>query len=228
MVSRSRLALLCLSFAAACSSPPPREYYVPLGLPVAPQLQVCGERAAGWRFELRCQGTYLNTVGGLPRRTLHLQFDVWRPSSRPLGLPLDEVLVTLAGSDDGPDLDPPSRLPLTEAWSGVQPVTGEVIVEPWSLRTFDLFFDDPDLLRPPADTVRVRWRHRGDGAGPTYHECAFQRIAGDHPLRPADRAPADRAFGYADGWYMPGLGSLGPRALVQSQEQRSHYVFHSP
>jgi hypothetical protein len=222
MVSRCLLLLFLLLGSVGCWSAPRRAYYRPLGEPVSRDIQACDDEGPGWRFELRCQGSYLNDVEGAQVRTVHVQVDVSRTARNELRVPLADVRLDLLGGEQGP-----RTLELGEAWTGRDPVSGSLEVGSWSRLAADLFFDDTQTDEPPAEAVRVRWRHLADGEA-TWHDCTFALVPLDAPGGPVDRPPSDRAFAYRDGWYMPGLGTLGRRFLVDPEARRRHHVFHSP
>lgn len=223
MLSRCTLLPLLLSLAlvAGCSSASRRSYYLPLGEAVSAQATASSDSSAG-RYSVRatCQGSYLNHVEGAPRRSVHLQLELTRPSSSALELPLESLDLQRLGDRGW------VPVPLAEVWAGDRKVLGTYVVDPWAVRSLDLFFDEAADVGEAGHVVRLRFRVR-DALGSTALDISFARVDPDDPGGPHDRLPSDKAFGYRDGWYLPGAGDLGARALLPKQGVRSHYVFHA-
>ncbi len=217
--------LLVLSLlAVGCAAPPPRGYYAPEGAPASDRLSWYEERGASAHLSLTVQGIYVNDVHGEETQTVHAQLRV----TNPRGLPL--TLLRAGWSADlrpGPGL-PVVSLPVSEVWTGVELVSGDLRVEAWGRRPFDLFFDRPfDAAEPVPISIRLRWIGT-DGAEALVGQCKYARIPPDSPLHPSDVLLSDPSFGLRDGYYMPGDAHLGARRLVPSDEHRLHYPFHRP
>jgi hypothetical protein len=139
------------------------------------------------------------------------------------------------GADDGADatIDDDSAdgrnstMTPHEAWSRLTKLHQMVLVNPWSNRSLDLFFDFEDDDVPIPSVLRLRWRAESD-EGWIYGDCQFLRIAEDDPRCPPRLPDSDKKFGVRNGYYFPGYGVLGPRGLRKSVEAREHYLFHAP
>ncbi|RKY22153.1 MAG: hypothetical protein DRQ55_02080 [Planctomycetota bacterium] len=210
-----------LLLTGACWSAPRRAYYRPMGEPVQRAIASWGDEGPGWRMEARCQGSYMNQVDGRTLCSMHLQLVMARPARTELMLPLEFVTLDLISADGV------RTLALSEAWAGSVQLEGLMEVDAWSRRSLDLFFDDDESDGEPPSAVRLRWRHVADERS-GMHDCSFALVPLGEAAGPLDVPPSDFEFGYRDGWYFPGLGELGPRALVESPIPRRHFVFHSP
>ncbi len=221
---RLPVGLLFGMLLAACGAPPERGYFRPAGREYADLLVSYKEESSDAIIVAACQGAYVDRVRGAQVMTVHIQFDVTRPRGGDLILRRDAVQV-----DVQPTLDAASvELSLAEAFSGTQPITGDLVIPAWSLRPFDLFFDAEELLAsgPPVE-VLLRWK--GTAAGvPVEGQCSFVQIPLGDPRRPSDTPMADMSFGMRGGYYLPGRLRMGDRRLQPSGEERLHYVFHAP
>jgi len=209
---------------AGCTLTPPRGYYVPAGVPLGPSLVPYHEESDDALIDVRCQGAYFDKVDGEQVLTVHLQLDVARPRSGQLVFPRDAFEVDLAAAPG----DPRKVLHLSEAWSKRDLVTGPLVVDPWTRKPFDLFFDaggDDEGTIP--DRVLVRWTAVAGGRE-LDGQALFRRIRDDEPYAPSPEPIADLAFGMRNGYYLPGKLRLGRRQLRPSDEERMHYVFHDP
>jgi len=223
-----RAALSGLLTAVACGSTVERGYYAPLDADFGKSLARAIQSVDGVRYEVACQGVYLNTVAGVERRTAHLQLQILRTEPGDVVLPIEDLRVDFLYEGAAGQLEgEPVGLRATEVWSGRKRVVQSLLVPAWTRRYFDLFFDHPDAELPVPDVVRFRWRSRTGNAW-SVGDCMFQRIAEDDPRLPEELPSADRAFGLRDGYYMPGFGRLGPRELIDTVEERPYYVFHDP
>jgi hypothetical protein len=215
---------LVLGAALAGCAAPERGYYAPAGVDLGPSLEAYRESSDDAIVDLRCQGAYANEVEGDDALTIHLQLDVARPRSGDLRFRREAFVVDLAGAPG----DPRGRLSLSEAWSKRERVDGDLVVPAWTRRPFDLFFDAPDGDdRSIPDRVLVRWTAE-EGGRALDGQALFRRIRSGEPHAPSDEPLGDVAFGFRDGYYMPGALRLGPRSLRPSTEERMHYVFHQP
>ena len=243
MSAARRWAVMLLALAGvACLAPPERGYYAPEGEPVRRSIGSFEGDNPAHHMTVVCQGVYQNTVAGEPVRTVHMQMRLAALTSAPVVITARRLAVDLHAPVPGPEggaggepLDPsaPRLGPVTtlrpaEIWSRRTPIQGDLIVEGFSRRSFDLFFDEPapDHEAPPV-AVLLRWQGTA-GRRPMAGQCQFVRIADDDPLRPGDDPVGDPAFGLQDGYYLPGAIRLGPRALRPTDEERMHYVFHAP
>lgn len=219
------LVVLPWLLATGCATAPERAWYAPLGADFGREIATHREESDDAILELRCQGAYENEVDGVPTLTVHVTLEVARPRSGPLQFPREGWSAHLSGMADGGSI----TLPLGEAWSGREPLSGPLVVPSWSRRPFDLFFDAPRLdARALPSRVRVAWSAHAPGGGPLVGQVAFARIAPDDPRCPGEALVDDTAFGLRDGYYLPGRVRLGARALRPSFEERLHYVFHAP
>lgn len=220
----SRLALVCvLLTCCACAAPPPRGWYRPAGAPPGPGPGAHVEQGPLLQLTARCQGVYENVVDGRRSASVHVQLEVARTGASELSLPRAALSVDVRPAAGGPR----QRQALSAAWCGSERAEGDLAVPGWTRRPFDLFFDDPALLEggPPASLL-LCWEARVDGV-PVPGQCEFALLPDDAPDSPAALPPADAAFGYRDGWYLPGV-RLGERRLRTRGEQRLHHVFHEP
>ncbi len=213
-------ALLLL---AACTVAPPRGWYRPAGAPPAEGPGAHVEQDAGTQVEARCQGVYVNVVDGRRTASVHVQLEVARTAGSDVTLPRAALEVHVRLATGGP----PAALALSEVFGGPRHEPDDLAVSGWTRRAFDLFFDAPGLLDDgPPDSLLLRWELRADGAA-TPGQCEFVRVPADDPFSPERLAPADEAFGYRSGWYLPSV-PLGERRLRTSGEQRLHHLFHEP
>ncbi len=221
---RARCVAVLAAVSAGACSVPDRGYYAPEGLPYGETLGAYTEESADALLDVRCQGAYVDMVDGRDVLTVHVQLDVARPRSGDLVFPRDAVFVDVERPGGGPAVE----LSLAEAWSGREPVAGDLVVRPFERRPFDLFFDAPDLVAEgvPA-AVLMRWSARGSARMIT-GQTRFVRIPPGDPRAPSDEPTADQEFGMRNGYYLPGRVALGPRALQPSREERQHYIFHDP
>lgn len=216
--------VLASSTLAACSGIPPRGYYAPAGVALGPSLPAYREQSDDAVIDMRCQGAYVDEVDGNDVLTVHLQLDVARPRSGELLFAPAAFEVDLAGAPG----DPRKSLRLSEAWSKREQLEGSLVVEPWTRRSFDLFFDaqsDDDGSIP--DRLLVRWTAEADGQM-LDGQTLFRRIRDDEPNAPSPEPITDLAFGMRNGYYLPGQLRLGERKLRPSTEERLHYIFHHP
>ncbi|MFT7465094.1 MAG: hypothetical protein ACI9EF_003457 [Pseudohongiellaceae bacterium] len=213
--------LLAISIlAVACAAPPSRDYYGPVGVDF-------GDTIGSWEFEnesesfqVRCQGSYLNTVDGQVVRTVHLQLTATRTHGEPLMLSLEDIVLKLLGT--GPTI----TLPVSAIWDGSEQIVGALVVPPWSRRVVDLFFDS--VRTAEADLLRLHLRQREADGRLQLYECQFFLLEEDDPRRPGDEALHDPDFGYRDGYYFPGWGDLGERRLRTADQVRLFHLFHDP
>jgi hypothetical protein len=213
-----------LGLLAACSAPAARGYYAPAGVELGATLASHREESSEAVLDVRCQGAYLNRVNGAEALTVHVQLDATRPRPGELRLFRDRIVADVRLSPDAPRV----TLPLSEAWSRRQRIEGDLVVPAWSLRPFDLFFDASELAQAaPPESVVVRWEGEAAGA-PVAGQCLFERIPEGDPRLPGDEPTGDLAFGMRAGYYLPGQVKLGHRALLPSDEERLHYIFHDP
>ncbi len=220
MLFRPAIAALLLALAA-CNAPLPRGFYRPAGQPPQDSIGAFVEQGEQALVELRCQGAYTNRTHRQRTDTVHLQFDVARTRSGDLVLPRDALYVDVAPAAGGPHV----RLQLTEAWSGRDPVAGDLYVPAWTRRPFDLFFDEPGLLRDgPPTALLVTWELRADGRD-LPGQCEFVLIPEGDAFSPAKLAEADPGFGLRNGYYLPGV-RLGERRLRDADQERLHHLFH--
>ena len=224
---RNRL-LASATFASlvlgGCTLVPPRAYYVPAGVPLGPSLVAYREQSDDAVIDLRCQGAYWNDVDGEEVLTVHLQLDVARPRSGELVFPPEAFEVDLASAPG----DPRPSLRLSEAWSKRERIAGPLVVDAWTRRPFDVFFDaGPDDDGTLPDKLLVRWSAQAGGQS-LDGQALFRRIRDDEPEAPSDEPIGDLAFGMRNGYYLPGRIRLGERALRPSTEERMHYIFHEP
>lgn len=227
------LALVC----SACLAAPERGYYAPEGEPLRRSIGSFEGDNPAHHLTVICQGVYENSVDGEVVRTVHVQMRLAALTSAPVVIAARRLAVDLHAPDGvpgdpddplAPRLGPVTTLRPSEIWSRRTPIQGDLIVEGFSRRAFDLFFDEaePDSELLPA-TVLVRWQGTA-GRRPMSGQCQFEVIAADDPLRPADDPVDDPQFGLRDGYYLPGRIRMGPRALRPTSEERMHYVFHAP
>lgn len=218
---RHPVPVAALLLLAACTAAPPRGYYRPAGAPPAEGPGAHVEQDAGNQVLVRCQGVYQNEVDGRRTATVHVQFELARTASSDVALPRGELVVDVRPAGGGSA----EALVLGEAFAGQKHVTGDLLVTGWTRRPFDLFFDAPWLLDGgPPDSLLLRWVLRADGAA-VPGQCEFVRVPPDDPFSPEQLPPADAAFGFRSGWYLPGV-RLGERRLRTSGEQRLHHLFH--
>jgi len=226
-----------LLVATGCGTTVERGYYAPLGARFSNSAVSLQEKRADLIIDLTCQGIYLNTVDGRQTRTAHVQLDITRTSAKQLLFPIDGFRLSaiyLDGTDEGTrdhgsEDDRSVTMTPHEAWSRRTKLHQTVLVNPWSNRSLDLFFDfdddDDDVPLPPV--LRFRWRAESD-EGWIYGDCQFLRIPEDDPRYPPRLPDSDKKFGVRNGYYFPGYGVLGPRGLRESVEARPHYLFHAP
>ncbi len=231
MIAR-RMAWLCCSWlllAAGCAHTVERGYYAPVDVPAVGGLGVLRQERDGIILDVACQGVYLDTVDGVKVRTTHLQLDVTRTRPTQVLFPVDGLRVDFiyGPGSDGDDARPNVRLDPAEVWTRKSVVHDAVLVNPWSNKSLDVFFDHPDPGLPIPPVVRFRWRADAPD-GSTYGDVRFLRILEDDPRHPAPLPSSDKAFGVRDGYYFPGHGDLGVRRLRDSVEARRHYLFHDP
>ncbi|GJM21216.1 MAG: hypothetical protein DHS20C15_11310 [Planctomycetota bacterium] len=207
----------------ACAGGEARRYYAPVELNFAGANKAWEAEFEGTTFRLRCQGAYLNEVAGRTQRTVHMQLEVTRSRDGDLRLRQSDLKLDVGdhAAQRVRELRP------AEVWHGRNQLAGSLEVRAWSRRAFDLFFDeDPEQAFEPA-FLRLRWRWTTLGEE-DYADCSFRRLADDNPALPAKLSSAQLKFGVADGFYLPGYGELGRRALRPSEEERQHYLFHAP
>lgn len=234
MIAR-RVAWLCLGLLAVtgCGTIAERGYYAPLGATLTASIGVLQDKRPDLIVDVKCQGVYLNTVDGEETRTAHLQMDITRTSAQQLLFPADGFRLDCIsqepeqGAGGGAPAVQAVTLTPHEIWSRRTRMHGTVLVNPWSNRSLDLFFDFTDVDLPIPDVLRFRWRAESD-AGWAFGDYQFLRIAADDPAIPPALAASDKQFGVRNGYYFPGYGVLGPRGLRDSVEARPHYLFHAP
>jgi hypothetical protein len=234
MIAR-RVAWLGLALLAAtgCGTTVERGYYAPLGVGVSSSIAVLQDKRPDLIIDVKCQGVYMNTVDGEDTRTAHLQLDITRTSASQLlfsvdGFRLDCISeVSEAGPDEDVEVLEDATLTPHEVWSRRTRLHQTVLVNPWSNRSLDLFFDFADEDQPIPAILRFRWRAES-GTGWSYGDYQFLRIPVDDPDIPAKLADTDKQFGVRNGYYFPGYGVLGSRHLRDSVEARPHYLFHAP
>lgn len=213
--------IAALLLLAGCAAAPPRGYYRPAGAAPVEGPGAHVEQDAGSQVLARCQGVYANQVHGRRTATVHVQLEVARTAGGDLLVPRGSLVVDVRPAAGGP----PAALAVSEAFAGGKHVPGDLLVPGWTRRPFDLFFDAPGLLDAgPPGSLLLRWELRADGAA-TPGQCEFERVPPDDPFSPERLPPADAAFGYRSGWYLPGV-RLGERRLRTSGEQRLHHLFH--
>jgi hypothetical protein len=193
-----------------------------VGLEFGDSIQSWARDAEGITTEVQCQGVYLNHVDGRQVRTAHIQMELTRTRPGEMLVPVDGMKLDFIFKDR----DPVSLTP-SEVWNGRKRVVGSMLVNPWSRKGFDVFFDDPDPELPIPPIVRFRWRIDAEVGG-AHGDCQFRRIAETDPRSPQSLPISDAAFGILNGYYLPGHGDLGTRRLRDSVEARPHYLFHAP
>ncbi len=232
-LSRGRPAILWCAVAAwgatvACGAIPERGYYAPEGQPRRPSIGVFTETTPTHQIEARCQGVYVNEVGGETVRTVHVQLNLASVQSLPVMLVRDQIEVDLTGLGVDGRRGVVTLTP-SEIWSARDAVSGDLIAAGFARRPFDVFFDqaEPFVLDAPPETVLLRWRGRAEGR-PLVGQCRFLRISADDPHLPSSDPVEDPGYGVRDGYYLPGAVRLGQRGLRDTEEERMHYVFHKP
>jgi hypothetical protein len=208
----------------ACFAPPDRAYFAPDG-------SEFGDSIASHRVErpdahvlARCQGAYVNEVDGRDVLTVHVQLVVMRPRSGELRLTREDLAADVTDDADVPHV----ALSLTEAWSGRQPVSGDLVVPSWARRPFDLFFDTaPDAEGALPEEILLRWIGRAGGER-VVGQVLFRRIPPTDSRAPSEEPIGDTSFGLRNGYYLPGRMHMRERGLRESAEERMHYVFHDP
>ena len=209
-------------FATGCHSSAERGYYAPVGREFGDSLQAWTQVGEGISTEVACQGVYLNTVDSRDVLTAHIQLEMTRTRAGEMLIPISAMKVDFVFDDR----DPVSLNP-SEVWSGRNRVIGTMLMNPWSRKSFDLFFDSLDPALPIPRIVRFRW-FVDAGEGSVYGDCQFQRISAGDPRIPEPLLVSDAEFGMRNGYYLPGYGDLGTRRLRDSVEARPHYLFHAP
>jgi hypothetical protein len=207
----------------ACFAPPDRAYFAPDGVEYGDSIATHRVERREAHVLARCQGAYVNEVDGRDVLTVHMQLEVMRPRSGELRLTREDLLLDVTHAVGVPH----EELSLTEAWSGRQPVAGDLVVPSWARRPFDLFFDTtPDDGALP-EQVLLRWIGRA-GNDRVVGQVLFRRIQPTDPRAPSDEPIGDTSFGLRNGYYLPGRMHMRERGLRESAEERMHYVFHDP
>jgi len=208
----------------ACFAPPDRAYYAPSGSDFGGTIGTYRVERPDAHVLARCQGAYVNGVAGQDVLTVHVQLEVTRPRSGELRLTREDLTLDVADFSG----DPHVALLLSEAWSGRQPVSGDLVVPSWARRPFDLFFDTTlDAGGALPEEVLLRWIGRV-GSERVVGQVLFRRILPADARAPSDDPIGDTSFGLRNGYYLPGRMHMGERGLRESAEERMHYVFHDP
>ena len=230
MIAR-QVAWLCLGLlvGAGCNSTVERGYYAPLGASFSTSITTQQDKTADLIVDVTCQGVYLNTVEGKLTRTAHIQLDITRTSATQVLFPVDGMRLDaiIDAVEDLPEIVDTEALLPDEVWSRRLKMHEMVLVNPWSNRSLDIFFDFVDDEQPIPSLLRFRWRAEAD-SGWSYGDDQFLRIPEGDPRIPPALPASDKEFGMRNGYYFPGYGVLGPRGLRDSVEVRPHYLFHAP
>lgn len=230
-----RVAWLCLALlvATGCGTTVERGYYAPLGAKLTNSVATLQDKRADLIVDVTCQGVYINTVDGRRTRTAHMQLDITRTSATQLLFPVDglrlDTISDVMDDELGDDVELVESVTLTptEVWSRRTRLHQSILVNPWSNRSLDLFFDFEDDVEPLPAILRLRWRAESDAVW-QYGDYQFLRIPPDSPAIPSKLPDSDKLFGVRNGYYFPGYGVLGARGLRDSVEARPHYLFHAP
>ncbi len=145
----------------------------------------------------------------------------------PLEADGEDVGSAVTSRQAGPEHPRDFRLTPREVWSRRHQAHQSVLVNPWSNKSLDVFFDLEDIEAPLPSILRLRLRAESEG-GWVHVDCQFARIYEDEGEEPAGLPTSDKQFGVRNGYYFPGYGALGKRGLRDSVEARRHYLFHAP
>jgi len=226
-----QVAWLCLGLlvVTGCSSTVERGYYAPLGASFSTSITSKQDKTADLIVDVTCQGVYLNTVDGKLTRTAHMQLDITRTSATQILFPVDGMRLDALSDSTEHDYDLVDIVTLLphEVWSRRIKMHEMVLVNPWSNRSLDIFFDFEENEQPIPSLLRFRWRAEAD-VGWSYGDDQFLRIPEGDPRIPPKLPASDKEFGVRNGYYFPGYGVLGTRGLRDSVEVRPHYLFHDP
>ena len=216
-------ALLC----GACRLPEDRGYYRPEGLQPEPTIGTYREQSGAADILARCQGFYQNGVDDEATWTVHIQMQIASQRSRSISIARDAINVDLGlRQADGTRRLIASLLP-SKIYLGKTPDRGDIVVDGFSRRAWDLFFDLPKGTGEEIpDVVLLRWWWAAGNGERVPGQCAFVRIGPEDLYLPSPEPVADAEFGLRDGYYLPGDVVLGERHRPETTEQRLHYIFH--